>query len=294
MIGLIKVMGLIPLKWSQRIGRLIGHILYRRRTCSREVARVNLQMCYPDMAEVELERLLQQTLLQNGMTGTEMGPMWGYSQQEGLALLKNVHNEELFDQALADERGVLLLCPHQGNWELVNNYVSSRCPITIMYRPAKSKVFNEWMVSRREEVGCKLVPTTGAGVKHLFAVLKGGGMVGFLPDQEPKARSGVFAPFMAVEQTLTPKLPHELLKRTGAIGLFISVERLPDAEGFDIHFFAADDELYADDAVVAAAALNRGIAQCVAVAPAQYQWTYKRFKRQPDDGKNPYKVAGVP
>ena len=294
MIGLTRLMGLIPLRWSQRIGRLIGRLLWLRRTRSREVARLNLKLCYPDLSEEERDKLLYETLLQNGMTGTEMGPMWGYSQQEGLSLLRQVHGEDLLNLALADERGVLLLCPHQGNWEIANNYISSRCPITIMYRPAKSKVFNDWMVKRRELVGCKLVPTTGAGVKQLFKVLKEGEMVGFLPDQEPQRRSGVYAPFMAVEQALTPKLPHELLKRTGAIGLFISVERLPDAAGFDLHFIAVEEALYDDDPETAAAAMNRGIAQCVSVAPAQYQWTYKRFKRQQDGSLSPYKKARVP
>ncbi|MDO6749479.1 LpxL/LpxP family acyltransferase, partial [Gilvimarinus sp. 1_MG-2023] len=70
--------------------------------------------------------------------------------------------------------------------------------------------------------------------------------------------------------------------------------RRPDAEGFDVHFLEPDADIYSKDADVACTALNRSVEQVVAMAPEQYQWTYKRFKRQPDGAPSPYKAAGVP
>ncbi|WP_430460733.1 lysophospholipid acyltransferase family protein [Thalassolituus sp. LLYu03] len=293
MIGLVKLLGLIPLAQAQAVGRAIGWALRVRRTRSREVARVNLALCYPDMAPAEREALLADTLAENGMIAAEMGPMWGYAPERTAGLIRNIIGEDVLDEAIADPRGLILLAPHLGNWEIINNYIATKCPITIMYRPAKVPVFNNWMVARRENVGCKLVPTTRAGVKGLFDVLNAGGMIGFLPDQEPKEKSGVFAPFMGIE-TLTPKLPHEMLKKTGAIGIYGFAKRLPNAEGFDIYFIRAQDDLYDADARVSATSLNRSIEECIGYCPAQYQWTYKRFKRRPEGLKNPYKEAKVP
>lgn len=293
MIGLVKLLGLIPLAKAQALGRGMGWLLHSRRTRAREVARVNLDLCYPHLAEQERKALLRETLNENGMVASEMGPMWGYEPEQTHKLIRHVYGEEVFEAALKDKRGVIVLAPHLGNWEILNNYFSRKSPITIMYRPAKMQNFNHWMVSRRENVGCKLVPTTRAGVKALFDTLNAGGLVGFLPDQEPQLKSGVFAPFMGVD-TLTPRLPYEMLKKTGAIGVYGFAKRLPGAQGFDIYFLPATDDLYDEDPVVSATSLNRSIEECIGYCPAQYQWTYKRFKRQPEGKISPYAQAGVP
>lgn len=293
LIGLIKSVGFTSLGAAQRLGRAVGWLLWVRRSRAREVARVNLRLCYPDMPGEERDRLLRQTLLHSGMTAAEMGPFWGWGQEDGLKLLNKVHGSELLAKAIADEKGLLLLFPHLGNWELMNHFISSQSPVTFMYRPLKNQVFNEWMVKRRESVGCNLVPTTGVGVRRLFQVLQSGGVVGFLPDQEPQRRSGVFVPFMSVD-ALTPKLPGELLRKTGAAALMMCVVRLPDAQGFDIHIFEPPSDIYSDDAEVSAAAMNLGIERCIAMCPEQYQWEYKRFKHRPEHALSPYAAAGVP
>jgi len=293
MIGLIRLMGLLPLSVAQGVGRLVGTLLYRRRTRGREVARVNLQMCYPEKSADEREAMLKQVMLHSGMTGAEMGGFWGKGQQGALQYIKQVHNRELLDAALADERGLLLMAPHQGNWELINHYLSSVLEMTVMFKPAKNPVFDAWMRERRESSGSRLVPTTPAGVKALFRTLQKGGVAGFLPDQEPERRSGVFVPFMGVD-TLTPRMPFELLQRTKALTLFIYTVRRPNADGFDLYIMPPDEGIYSDNAEQACAAMNRSVAAIAAAAPEQYQWTYKRFKRQPEGKGDPYKAAKVP
>lgn len=293
MIGVVRLMGLASLATAQRVGRGLGAFLWLRRTRSREVARTNLALCYPDKTAAEINAMVHDTLLQNGMTGAEMGVMWGYEPEQLLGLIRAVHHGELLDELARGDTGVLLMVPHLGNWEIISTYVASRCQVTAMYRPAKMKVFSDWMVRRREAVGANMVPTTGAGVKELFRLLNEGRVVGFLPDQEPKRERGVFADFMGVP-TLTPVLPHQMIQETGARVIYAFAERLPDAKGFDLHFIAAEEAQYDPDPVVAAAAMNKAIEQCVATCPEQYQWTYKRFKRQPEGKRNPYKAAGVP
>lgn len=288
-IGLIKLLGKVSLSRAQNLGARIGKLLLARRTRSREVARANLQLAYPQLSDDERQQLLHDTLIENGKTLGETGPMWGYDAGVTTAMIRNVYGEELYDELMAGDGGKMLLAPHLGNWEIINNYVAKRQhDITIMYRPAKIPTFNHWMVSRREAIGCKLVPTTRGGVMELFSTLKRGELVGFLPDQEPKRKSGVFAPFMG-HPTLTPKLPHEMLKKTGARALYAFARRLPDAAGFDIYFIKPDEELYSDQAEISAASMNRGIGECIAICPEQYQWTYKRFKRQPEGFSSPYK-----
>lgn len=287
-IGLIKLFGLIPFKTAQRFGAWIGKQAMKRPTRMREVAKTNIAMVYPQLSAQEQEELLRNSLQETGMSGAEMGAMWGADPDKGRSLVRKVHNLEVLTDAIASGRGVLLSAPHLGNWEVMNHIATMHATVTAMYKPSKNKVLDRWMRESRQKTGGLLVPTTRAGVKAMFLALEEGKLAGILPDQEPKERSGVFAPFMGVE-ALTPKLPHELLKKTGALAVFGFAKRLPNAEGFEVYFFAGDEDLYSDDLRTSATSMNRTIEKMIAIAPEQYQWTYKRFKRRPDGGANPYK-----
>src|SRR5690606_11948960 len=114
-------------------------------------------------------------------------------------------------------------------------------------------------------------------------------LVGILPDQQPKPGAGVSGPFFGV-QALTMTLLGRLAERSGATVLFGCCERIGDGPGFALRFEAAPDGIASIDAVVAATALNAAVERIARRAPAQYQWTYKRYKqRPPGSGEtNPY------
>ena len=68
----------------------------------------------------------------------------------------------------------------------------------------------------------------------------------------------------------------------GAAVLMAFAERLPGAKGFRIRLLPGPAAIADADTVKAAAALNASIESCIALAPAQYQWSYKRFTIRPD------------
>lgn len=292
-IAIIKLLGYLSLSNIQRLGRHVGRLIMARRTRSREVAKVNIQLCYPDFSASEQETFVERSLLQTGMAIAEAGPMWGYSPKKLMGCIREIHNENLLENLLRQKKGILLIAPHLGNWEIINTYIASKHRLTAMYRPAKMPSFDSWMLRRRSAMGGDLLPTTREGINSLFSLLSKGEIVGFLPDQEPKRENGVFVPFMGVD-TLTPILPHKMIQATQCNVIYAFAERLPEAQGFDIHFHAALPEQFSTDPLASTAAMNKSIEQLIAVAPEQYQWTYKRFKRRPNDEPNPYKVANVP
>ena len=138
------------------------------------------------------------------------------------------------------------------------------------------------------------VPAEGAAaVRQLFRRLQDGGAVGILPDQQPKAGDGEFAPFFGVP-ALTMTLLPRLAARTGAAVLFAYCERLPDdgnAPAFALRIEPAPAGLADPDPHAGVAALNAAVERIARRDPAQYQWTYKRYTlRPPGSGEdNPYR-----
>ncbi|MEC8443443.1 MAG: lauroyl acyltransferase, partial [Pseudomonadota bacterium] len=116
LIGVIKLLSRVSLARAQATGQWLGRRMMKKRTRAREVARVNIGLCYPELSAAEQNSLVEQSLQHSGMTGAEMGPMWGYSHERLMGMIRSVHNGELFDDAIAANEGVLLMVPHLGNW----------------------------------------------------------------------------------------------------------------------------------------------------------------------------------
>ena len=110
-------------------------------------------------------------------------------------------------------------------------------------------------------------------MRQLFKRLQEGGVVGILPDQQPKAGDGEFAPFFGIP-ALTMTLLSRLAQRTGATVLLGYCERIgetPDGPAFALRFEPVPD------AAEGVAALNAAVERVARRDPAQYQWTYKRW-----------------
>jgi len=129
-------------------------------------------------------------------------------------------------------------------------------------------------------MGATLVPTDASGVRALYKAVAKNQMIGILPDQDPGDEGGVFAPFFGVPANTMTLLPR-LMQKTGAAVIFSYAERLPRGQGFHVHFLPAPADARTDELQQAAAALNLGVENCVRQSPAQYQWSYKRFKTRP-------------
>jgi KDO2-lipid IV(A) lauroyltransferase len=204
--------------------------------------------------------------------------------------MQGSQGEQHLQAALQQGRGVILLTPHLGAWEMAGLYASQHYPITSLYRPPRLQGLAPMIKRGRERLGARLVPTDRQGIRALFQALKRGEVVGILPDQVPgEAGTGVFAPFFA-QPAYTMTLVARLAHKTGAPVIFTYAERLPNALGFQVHFLPAPAGIDSADLVLAATALNAGVMQCVQRCLTQYQWSYKRFKTVPPGSRSPYEL----
>lgn len=245
-----------------------------------QVARRNLELVFPHLSPYEREALLRDALRATGRTLAETCRCWTRPASENLSLVREVIGAELLDAAQAAGAGVIVAAPHLGNWELLNQWLAARAPITIVYRPPRHAWVEDLLRRARGNTNVTQVRAEAAGVRQLFRTLKDGGTIGILPDQQPKRGDGEFVPFFgvpALSMTLLPRLAH----KTGATVLLGWAERLPVSAGFRVHIVPAPVAIADADTLRAVTALNAGIEACVSMAPAQYQWGYKRYSVRP-------------
>jgi KDO2-lipid IV(A) lauroyltransferase len=270
---------------AHALGAMIGKIMWF--TDASRVAKINLRICYPDHSEDEIDRLARESLIALGKTFAEMGMSWMWPIAKVQKLITQVEGLDVLQKALDDKQGIILIAPHLGNWEVLNHFFRQYLYMTVMYKPAKIPALDNFIFSTRKRVDVGLVPADRSGVEALYEILDKKGVIAVLPDQEPGLKSGVFAPFFG-QTALTGKLIGELANNTSATLLCCYAKRLADGS-YGVVVTPARSDIRNTDEVAAATALNVSIEECVNDCPEQYQWNYKRFRRQPEGRSNFYK-----
>lgn len=283
-IASLYMTSLLPLSWAQGLGAFVGRRVSAGNSKPMRVTRKNIELCFPELSVDEREDLVRRSIIETGKTAFEMGMAWMWPPERTLAKVRRVHNEEVIRDALNQGKGVILIAPHLGNWEMVGLYVGKHFPLTAMYRPPRLEALDKLIRGRRERIGATLAPANVKGVRMAIKALRAGKVLGILPDQEADKGSGVFAPFFGID-AYTMKLLPQLASQTGAVVVSAYARRLADGSGFELHYHRADDAVNSKDLVESATAMNAEVERCVRAVPEQYQWEYKRFERRPDGGK---------
>ena len=282
----LNLCALLPLSWARAMGRGIVHLYWPFGGRSRKVTERNIELAFPHLGAKEQATLAKRSLCATGELVAETGRIWLQPWPETQKLIQTVEGSQLITDAQAEGRGVIVLAPHIGNWEVVGLHLGTLGSTVSLYEPPKLAALGPMIEKGRQASGATLVPTDSRGLVKLLKSVKGGDISGILPDQAPgDLNSGENAPFMG-QPCFTPTLASNMIRRTGALAVFGLAKRING--GFSLHYFLAEDGIYDEDTAVSLAAMNRGVEACVAHCPEQYQWEYKRFRVRPKEGPGVY------
>ncbi len=262
--------------FARRVGSL-GSALPVRES---RITRVNLRLCFPELPEAERDRLARASLEEDACMVAELGHLWFRPVEEVLARVVEVRGEEHLLRGLERGRGVVVAGPHLGAWELLGLWMGRHHAITSLYRRPLVRELEDVFRNARGRSGARLLPASASGVRALCSALRRGGVVGILPDQDPGPGGGVFVPFFGVPANSSVLIPR-VASRLGATVLMAFAERLARGTGYRIHIRPASGDVAGGDLAAGARALSRDVEGLVRMAPAQYLWSYKRFRIQP-------------
>src|SRR5213595_2670316 len=164
-------------------------------------------------------------------------------------------------------------------------------PITVLYRPPRLGWLEPLMREGRERPNVRLVPADLTGVREVFAALRRGEAVGFLPDQVPGVGEGEWAEFFG-RPAYTMTLAARLAERKGIACFLAYARRLPRGAGYSIVLRELPPPLAVEVArgglarerrpplagETATRHLNRALEALVRECPGQYLWSYNRYK----------------
>jgi len=268
-----RLLSYLPLTALQAMGRLGGRLVFALPGQYRERLLANVRQAgYLDPA------FARRAAAEAGAMIMELARVW-FRTPDSLARVVS-DQEAVFTEAISEGRGILFLTPHLGSFEMAARYIAQRKPLTVMFRPPRKTFLEPTMQAARNAADVKTVPAAQQGVRAFLRSLKSHQAVGMLPDQVPGEGDGAWAPFFGCE-AWTVTLPGKLAKSTDSIVMVTACERLPQGQGWRMHFMRAPQPL-PESAREQAMLFNRMMEQLITRFPEQYLWGYHRYRRPSD------------
>ena len=273
------------------ICRLLARRMVVWNTEAARISAINIDLCLPHLSPEERQQMCWQSLMNSMLLVFELAQMRFHKVADVRESITRVDGAELLHRAWEHGRGVLLLTPHLGCWEILGAYLGGAYPVSALYDRPNFAPLEAHILSARQRFGATMHPIGGSGLRRIMRAMREGHLVVLLPDQVPDYQSGgEVAPFFG-QDAYTMALAHRLLQRDRPKVLIASALRC--IEDNQIHYqlklSEPDANIFDDDPAVHAAALNASMEKAISARPEQYQWSYKRFKRLKKGEANIYR-----
>lgn len=279
MVWLFNLLARLPLSALHRLGAILGWVTYLSSKRYAERLRHNLRQALEyfhnaeKIPEADFRKILRANVTESGKGVLELPWVWRQPLDEVTDSIKQCDGWEYIETARMLGKGVIILTPHLGCFELISLYIAQRLPMTSMYRPPRWKFLDTLMHEGRERGQTKLAATDMSGVRQLLKALKRGELIGILPDQVPNGGDGEWAPFFG-RSAYTMTLIGRLVESSGAAVVMSHCKRLPHGDGYTLHF----SPLTLDSASSIPRQINTAMEEVIRSYPEQYLWSYNRYK----------------
>jgi KDO2-lipid IV(A) lauroyltransferase len=194
-----------------------------------------------------------------------------------------VEGDDRLAQMVSEGKGVVLFTGHFGNWEFLNLMASTRgYRLAVLARLQKLHRTDAFLNGLREKRGARVV-LRGMETRHLYRVLKAGGLAGILADQDG-GTEGIHAPLFGRASSY-PRGIARFTFVTGAPAVPVfSVRVAPDRHrifiGSEIRLRPGEAEAIFEQRAVAE--FSRQLEGMVLKYPTQWLWAHRRWKSSPE------------
>ncbi|WP_296448221.1 lysophospholipid acyltransferase family protein [Rhodoferax sp. UBA5149] len=282
-IGVMHLLGRLPLAWVRALGCLLGCVLYVLAVPRRRVAGTNLRLCFPELSAQQIRTLTIRTFVHFAQAWLDRGWLWQGSPE--------VVRQRLTLSGAVDElQGhdpVVIFAPHfvglDAGWTALTQQLARQ--FTTIYTNQANKVIDSWMLAGRKRFGAARLFGRIDGVKTIVATLRAGAPLYLLPDMNFGPEESVFVPFYGVQAATVPSLSR--FAKLGRAKVVPVVTRMT-RHGYEVQIMPSWQGFPSDDVVADTALMNQRLQTYIDTMPDQYFWVHKRFKDRPPGVSSAY------
>jgi len=286
-IAIVFLMILAILPWSvqYRLAHVLGNIAFKYLKSRQKTTIRNLQVCFPEWSEEEVEQNSRQVFIDMMLGVFETlnawySPQW-FKDRVSIEGLEHINN------AQAQGQGVLLLGTHSTLLDAGGFICSQYFDPDVVYRPQNNALLDLLIYRCRATIYQHQIDHDD--MRGLIRQLKNGHAIWYSPDQDFGLKQGVMAPFFGTAAA-TVTAHRRLLKISKAAAIPLYFYRYGDVHDPRYHILIepALDNMPSDDEVADATRVNKIIENQLRIAPTQYMWFHRRFKTRPEGYEHIY------
>ena len=253
----------------------VAYLLRTFGNIRRKIADKNLEVCFPELDELDRSKVLNKHYLHLGASIFQGLKAWVLSNENFKRLLINLDEFDL-DELKKSSQGNLILIPHTTDLEITGRVAAMMFNVNAMAKKQKGRLVNNFIFSSREKY-FKQILFPNEVLKSMRLLQKGENLL-YLPDQDYGYDHSIFVPYFNIP-TLTVKFPSIAKKRTGCKIYFLYLEDIKNRYKIILKKIDMSGEnLYEDLAL-----LNKEIEISIREQPERYLWIHRRFKHRPKD-----------
>ena len=277
------ILALLPLEIVQRLGGLLGELVYSPFGYRRRVTLDNLRHAFPERSMTELDVIARGAFRNVGIAFFELLWLPRMSEQR-LSQLMHFEHPESVREVYSRGMGVLLLTAHFGNWELLAQGlpVCNGIPVNVIAKTQSNALVDRHINRLRAQFGNKVVPMDLA-VREVIRALRAGEAVGVIADQSaPKENIAVDFFGRSVPTHEGPAL--FCLRMEAPIVLMFAVRQADGSYRVTFEELETKDFVgYSEQNVVELTRRHvHRTEEIIRQYPDQWMWMHKRWKHVPD------------
>ena len=286
-VAFLKLLSLLPYKLLVSIGYGLGFIAARLPGDRNRVVKTNLQLCFPDLNEIEIDDLSKKHWRLLGRSLVEKSIIWLGSEKQ---LSQMIEVKSAVD--LTSRRPRILVNMHFTGIEgsIILSALAKRMdwPRTSgFFQRMKNPFFNQKIVAWRNRFGGNSIDRQG-NAKTIIREIRNGDFIIIAPDIDLGLKDSEFVPFFGI-QTNTITTISRLATITGAEVCMMVTSLKEDESGYLCEISKPLENFPGSDPKADTARLNQCFEKEIRLRPAEYYWVHKRFKNRPNDEANPYR-----
>ncbi|HSS65636.1 MAG TPA: LpxL/LpxP family Kdo(2)-lipid IV(A) lauroyl/palmitoleoyl acyltransferase [Gammaproteobacteria bacterium] len=285
MAALLRLMVLLPYPGRVVVGNVLGVAFYRLMSRRKRVARINLELCFPELSTTQRERLLKAHFAALGVAFVEMGAAWWASDRR-LEALAEIEGLEYLEAALKEGKGAILLSAHFVFLEIGLRLFSRTRPCYMIYRPNRNPLLDRIIQRGRTRHPGEMISRDDA--RSLLRALKQNQPVWYPPDMDHGRRNSVFADFFG-QPAATVKATARYAKMSGSPVIPFYFFRKRGFRGYKIVLLPPLEDFPSGDELKDARRVNAVLESEIRKHPEQYLWAHRRFKTRPDPNEDVYR-----
>jgi len=283
-LGLLWILKWFPWRIRSLVAWPFAVLVYTLSGKRRRIARINLELCFPEMSAQQRSKIIRQHFYAKVRTVLDYGVLWWGSNQRVTSLVQ-IENNEYYQQAFDSGKSVIVLTCHSFAVEFGGIRLSIDYPATSVAKQLKNPLLDYYLQHGRQRAGA-IIYDRSAGLKPVIKSVRQGCYLYYIPDEDHGGNNSDFANFFGVSASTLTTLAR-LAKLCDAV-VVPGICYYQAAKGNYAMHLLAPHNFSEYTKQQSAQEMNKIFEQLVSLALPQYMWGMKLFNRRPPGDTNPY------